>query len=149
MVVGNLGHDSGTGVSFSRDPATGEKALYGEFLRNAQGEDVVAGIRTPEPIARMQEQMPEAYDQLVETVNRLEEHYKDVQDIEFTVERGTLYLLQTRAGKRTAAAGLEIARGPVGEGVIDEDEALRRIAPRQLDQLLHPRLDPAAEYQVL
>ncbi len=149
MVFGNLGDDSGTGVCFSRDPATGEKVLYGEFLRNAQGEDVVSGIRTPEPIARMQEEMPEAYDQLVETVNRLEEHYKDVQDIEFTVERGTLYLLQTRSGKRTAAAAVKIVRDLVAEGVIDEDEAVRRIDPRQLDQLLHPRLDPKASYEVL
>jgi pyruvate,orthophosphate dikinase len=149
MVFGNLGDDSGTGVCFSRDPATGEHTLYGEFLRNAQGEDVVAGIRTPEPIARMQDEMPEAYDQLVETVNRLEEHYKDVQDIEFTVERGTLYLLQTRSGKRTAAAAVKIVRDLVAEGVIDEDEGIRRIDPRQLDQLLHPRLDPDATYDVL
>ena len=106
MVFGNLGDSSGTGVCFSRDPSTGERVLYGEFLRNAQGEDVVAGIRTPEPIARMAEQLPEAYDQLVETVERLEQHYRDMQDVEFTVERGTLYLLQTRTGKRTAAAAM-------------------------------------------
>ena len=105
MVFGNRGDSSGTGVCFSRDPSTGERVLYGEFLRNAQGEDVVAGIRTPEPIARMPEQLPEAYDELVDTVERLERHHGDVQDIEFTVEHGALYLLQTRAGKRTAAGG--------------------------------------------
>ena len=119
MVFGNLGDSSGTGVCFSRDPSTGERVLYGEFLRNAQGEDVVAGIRTPEPISRMAEQLPEAYRQLVDTVERLERHYGDMQDVEFTVERGALYLLQTRAGKRTAAAAMRVARELESEGVID------------------------------
>ena len=141
MVFGNMGSDSGTGVCFSRDPATGEAQLYGEFLIDAQGEDVVAGIRTPEPIAQMAELMPAAYAQLVETVERLERHYRDVQDIEFTVERGKLYLLQTRSAKRTARAAMRIACEFVDEGLIDIDEAVRRIDPAQLDQLLHPRLD--------
>jgi pyruvate,orthophosphate dikinase len=149
MVFGNLGDSSGTGVCFSRDPSTGERVLYGEFLRNAQGEDVVAGIRTPEPIARMAEQLPQAYDQLVETVERLEQHYGDMQDVEFTVERGALYLLQTRSGKRTAAAAIRIARELEGEGVIDRDEAVRRVDPNQLDALLHPRIDPGTEYETL
>jgi pyruvate,orthophosphate dikinase len=149
MVFGNMGDDSGTGVCFSRDPATGEHRLYGEFLLNAQGEDVVAGIRTPEPIERMRDVLPGAFDQLVETVERLEQHFRDVQDIEFTVERGTLYMLQTRTGKRTAAAAVRIARELVAEGVIDEDEAVRRVDPAQLDQLLHPRLDRSHEVEVL
>jgi pyruvate, orthophosphate dikinase len=148
MVFGNLGDSSCTGVCFSRDPSTGERALYGEFLRNAQGEDVVAGIRTPEPIARMAEQFPAAYDQLVDTVERLERHYGDMQDVEFTVERGTLYLLQTRSGKRTAAAAIRVARELEREGVIDRDEAVRRVDPNQLDALLHPRIDPGTEYVV-
>jgi pyruvate,orthophosphate dikinase len=149
MVFGNMGDDSGTGVCFSRNPSTGEAVLYGEFLANAQGEDVVAGIRTPEPIERMREVLPAAYEQLVDTVHRLEQHYRDVQDIEFTVERGSLYLLQTRAGKRTAAAAVRIVRDLVAEDVIDRDEAVRRIDPMQLDQLLHPRFDPDAQYEVL
>ena len=122
--------------------------LYGEFLRNAQGEDVVAGIRTPEPISRMAEQLPEAYRQLVDTVERLERHYGDMQDVEFTVERGALYLLQTRAGKRTAAAAIRVARELESEGVIDRDEAVRRVDPNQLDALLHPRIDPGSSYEV-
>jgi pyruvate,orthophosphate dikinase len=149
MVFGNLGDSSGTGVCFSRDPSTGERILYGEFLRNAQGEDVVAGIRTPEPIARMAEQLPQAYEELVATVERLEQHYGDMQDIEFTVERGSLYLLQTRSGKRTAAAAIRIARELESEGVIDRDEAVMRVDPNQLDALLHPRIDPAASYEPL
>ena len=141
MVFGNRGESSGTGVCFSRDPSTGEHVLYGEFLQNAQGEDVVAGIRTPEPIARMQELLPEAYGELVATVERLEKHHREVQDIEFTVEQGTLYMLQTRTAKRTAQAALRIVRDFVAEGVITPDEAVLRIDPGQLEHLLHPRLD--------
>jgi pyruvate,orthophosphate dikinase len=148
MVFGNRGEASGTGVCFTRDPATGEKRLYGEFLPNAQGEDVVAGIRTPEPIERMRDRMPEAYEQLVDTLDRLEAHYRDLQDIEFTVEEGRLYLLQTRTGKRTAAAALRAAVEMVGEGLISREEAVARIDPDQLDQLLHPRIDPDATYEV-
>ncbi len=145
MVFGNRGESSGTGVCFSRDPATGEHVLYGEFLQNAQGEDVVAGIRTPEPIARMQELLPDAYEELVATVERLERHHREVQDIEFTVEQGRLYMLQTRTAKRTAQAALRIVREFVAEGVITPDEAVLRIDPSQLDQLLHPRLDTSVE----
>jgi pyruvate,orthophosphate dikinase len=148
MVFGNRGDRSGTGVCFTRDPATGERRLFGEFLANAQGEDVVAGIRTPEPIERMREAMPEAFEQLVDTLERLEAHYRDVQDIEFTVEEGTLYLLQTRTAKRTAAAALRIAAEMVDEGVITREEAVARIDPGQLDQLLHPMIDPEAEVEV-
>jgi pyruvate,orthophosphate dikinase len=148
MVFGNRGEHSGTGVCFTRDPSTGERRLYGEFLANAQGEDVVAGIRTPEPIERMRERLPEAYDELVDTLERLEQHYRDVQDIEFTVEEGKLYLLQTRTGKRTAAAALRVAVEMVDEGLISREEAIARIDPAQLDQLLHPRLDPGATYEV-
>jgi pyruvate,orthophosphate dikinase len=148
MVFGNRGERSGTGVCFTRDPATGERRLYGEFLANAQGEDVVAGIRTPEPIERMRERLPEAYDELVDTLERLEQHYRDMQDIEFTVEEGTLYLLQTRTGKRTAAAALRIAVEMVDEALISREEAIARIDPAQLDQLLHPRLNPEARYEV-
>ena len=148
MVFGNRGESSGTGVCFTRDPATGEKRLFGEFLSNAQGEDVVAGIRTPEPIARMHERMPAAFDQLVETLDRLEAHYRDLQDIEFTVEEGTLYLLQTRTGKRTAAAALRAAAEMVDEGLVSREEAVARIDPGQLDQLLHPMIDPEAQVEV-
>jgi pyruvate,orthophosphate dikinase len=144
MVFGNRGESSGTGVCFTRNPATGEKRLFGEFLSNAQGEDVVAGIRTPEPIERMSERMPEAFGQLVETLDRLEAHYRDLQDVEFTVEEGTLYLLQTRTGKRTAAAALRAAAEMVEEALISREEAVARIDPDQLDQLLHPMLDPGA-----
>jgi pyruvate,orthophosphate dikinase len=146
MVFGNKGDDCGTGVAFTRDPATGEQGMWGEFLANAQGEDVVAGIRTPEPIVRMHERLPEAYEQLAETMRRLEEHYREMQDIEFTVEDGRLYLLQTRAGKRTAQAALRIAVDMVEEGAISREEAVARIDPAQLDQLLHPMIDPAADY---
>ncbi|GIU95113.1 MAG: pyruvate, phosphate dikinase [Gaiellaceae bacterium] len=149
MVFGNRGERSGTGVCFTRNPATGEKALFGEFLLNAQGEDVVAGIRTPEPISRMRELLPEAYEELVETLDRLEAHYRDMQDIEFTVEEGKLYLLQTRTGKRTATAALRIAVEMVEEELISREEAVARIDPGQLDQLLHPRIDPDAEYEVV
>jgi pyruvate, orthophosphate dikinase len=147
MVFGNKGDDSGTGVAFTRDPATGEQGIWGEFLTNAQGEDVVAGIRTPQPIAAMKKALPEAYDQLVETMHRLEEHYREMQDIEFTVEEGRLYLLQTRSGKRTAQAALRIAVEMVEEGLISKDEAVARIDPGQLDQLLHPMIDPQTDYE--
>jgi pyruvate,orthophosphate dikinase len=148
MVFGNRGERSGTGVCFTRNPATGERELYGEFLLNAQGEDVVAGIRTPEPIERMREWMPDAYAQLVDTLGRLEAHYRDLQDIEFTVEEGTLYLLQTRTGKRTATAALRAAAEMVEEGLISREEAVVRIDPGQLDQLLHPMIDPNATIEV-
>ena len=148
MVFGNTGSESGTGVAFTRDPSTGEQGLWGEFLTNAQGEDVVAGIRTPQPLAEMRELLPEAFDQLVETMRRLEDHYRDMQDIEFTVEEGSLYLLQTRSGKRTAQAALKIAVDMVDEGGISREEAVARIDPKQLDQLLHPMIDPEAEYRV-
>jgi pyruvate,orthophosphate dikinase len=148
MVFGNRGESSGTGVCFTRDPATGERKLYGEFLANAQGEDVVAGIRTPEPIEAMKERMPAAFDELVDTLDRLENHYRDLQDIEFTVEEGTLYLLQTRTGKRTAAAALRVAAEMVDEGLISREEAVARIDPGQLDQLLHPMIDPKAHVDV-
>ena len=149
MVFGNKGDGSGTGVCFTRDPSTGESRLYGEFLQNAQGEDVVAGIRTPEPIERMNELLPEAYAQLLETIRRLEEHYRDVQDIEFTVEEGNLFLLQTRTAKRTAAATLRAAVEMVEEGLISKEEAVARIDPAQLDQLLHPMIDTAADFEVV
>jgi pyruvate, orthophosphate dikinase len=148
MVFGNKGDDSGTGVAFTRDPSTGEQGVWGEFLTNAQGEDVVAGIRTPQPIAEMKDRLPEAFEELLGTMRRLEEHYRDMQDIEFTVEEGRLYLLQTRSGKRTAAAALKIAVEMVEEGVISREEAVARIDPRQLDQLLHPTIDPQADYEV-
>jgi pyruvate,orthophosphate dikinase len=148
MVFGNRGERSSTGVCFTRDPATGEKRLYGEFLLNAQGEDVVAGIRTPEPIDRMREIMPGAYDELAEMLDRLEAHYRDLQDIEFTIEEGKLYLLQTRTGKRTAAAALRAAVEMVDEGLISREEAVARIEAAQLDQLLHPRIDPKATIDV-
>lgn len=142
MVYGNRGDTSATGVCFTRDPSTGEKSLYGEFLVNAQGEDVVAGIRTPRPLSEMHDVLPEAFDQLVDVMQRMERHYKDMQDMEFTVEDGKLYLLQTRNGKRTASAALRIASDLVDEGVIDQHEALLRIEPQHLDQLLHPAIDP-------
>jgi pyruvate, orthophosphate dikinase len=148
MVFGNKGDTSGTGVAFTRDPSTGEQGLYGEFLPNAQGEDVVAGTRTPEPIAHMRERLPEAFEQLLETMRRLEEHYRDMQDIEFTVEDNELYLLQTRSAKRTAAAAVKAAVDMVDEGLITREEAVARIDPQQLDQLLHPMLDPTAEWEV-
>ncbi|HWP02701.1 MAG TPA: pyruvate, phosphate dikinase, partial [Gemmatimonadaceae bacterium] len=141
MVFGNMGEDSCTGVAFTRDPATGERRLYGEFLINAQGEDVVAGIRTPYPIAEMARRFPDAYRQLLDVRDLLERHYRDMQDIEFTVERGRLYLLQTRTGKRTAAAAIRIAYEMVEEGLIDQGEALRRVDAAQVDQLLHPVID--------
>jgi pyruvate, orthophosphate dikinase len=148
MVFGNKGDGSGTGVAFTRDPSTGEQGLYGEFLANAQGEDVVAGTRTPEPIEHMREKLPSAFEQLLETMRRLEQHYRDMQDIEFTVEDGELYLLQTRSAKRTAAAAVKAAVDMVDEGLIEREDAVVRIDPQQLDQLLHPMLDPTAEWEV-
>ena len=149
MVFGNKGDDSGTGVAFTRDPATGEPGMWGEFLTNAQGEDVVAGIRTPQPIVEMKASLPNAYEQLVDTMRRLEEHYREMQDIEFTVEEGRLYLLQTRSGKRTAHSALRIAVEMVDEGLISKEEAVARIDPGQLDQLLHPMIDPKADYEAV
>jgi pyruvate,orthophosphate dikinase len=148
MVFGNKGGDCATGVCFTRDPSTGESGLYGEFLVNAQGEDVVAGIRTPEPLERMREVLPTAYEELLATMTRLEQHYRDMQDIEFTVEEGRLFLLQTRSAKRTAAAALKAAVTMSEEGLISREEAVARIDPGQLDQLLHPMLDPTATYDV-
>ena len=144
MAFGNSGMRSGTGVAFTRNPATGEKKLMGEYLINAQGEDVVAGIRTPSPISKLHEEMPEVYDQFVEIANRLEAYYKDMQDMEFTIEDGKLFMLQTRNGKRTAQAALQIACDLVDEGVIDERTAVLRVEPKQLDTLLHPQFDAAA-----
>ena len=148
MVFGNKGDRSGTGVAFTRDPSTGDAGLYGEFLADAQGEDVVAGIRTPEPLERMRDRLPAAFEQLLETMQRLEEHFRDMQDIEFTIEDERLYLLQTRSAKRTAAAALRVAVEMVEEGLISREEAVARIDPSQLDQLLHPMIDPTAEVSV-
>ena len=144
MAFGNMGDDCGTGVAFTRNPATGEKKLMGEFLTNAQGEDVVAGVRTPMPIQEMEQKFPEAYAQFVDVCKTLEDHYRDMQDMEFTVEHGKLYMLQTRNGKRTAPAALKIACDLVDEGMITEDKAVAMIDPRNLDTLLHPQFDPAA-----
>lgn len=141
MVYGNMGDNSGTGVAFTRNPSTGEKHLFGEYLINAQGEDVVAGIRTPQSIDRLKKDIPEIYDQFVEITNILEKHYKDMQDVEFTIEKGRLFMLQTRNGKRTAKAAIKIAVDQVNEGLISKEEALLRIEPRQLEQLLHPSFD--------
>jgi len=144
MVFGNMGNDCGTGVAFTRNPSTGEKKLYGEFLMNAQGEDVVAGIRTPCPIDELKSTQPEVYEQFAETAEKLEKHYRDMQDMEFTIERGRLFMLQTRNGKRTAAAALQIAVDLVSEGMITKKEALMKIDPRSLDALLHPTFEPKA-----
>ena len=144
MVFGNLNDKSGTGVAFTRDPATGEKALFGEYLINAQGEDVVAGIRTPSKISKLQEDMPQVYEQFVDIATRLENHYRDMQDMEFTIENGKLYMLQTRNGKRTATAALKIACDLVDEGMISREEAVMRVEPKQLDALLHPQFDADA-----
>ncbi len=160
MVFGNMGEDCATGVAFTRNPSTGEKVRYGEYLVNAQGEDVVAGIRTPQPLSKamagpgaagssMEERLPRSFAELVEVFDRLERHYRDMQDIEFTVQKGRLYVLQTRTGKRTAAAALKIAVDMAREGLITREEALLRIDPAQLDQLLHPTLDPKAERRVI
>ena len=144
MAFGNMGDTSGTGVAFTRDPATGEKHLMGAFLMNAQGEDVVAGVRTPQPIAQLKEVMPEVYEQFVAICAKLESHYRDMQDMEFTIEDKHLYMLQTRNGKRTAQAALKIACDLVDEGMISEQEAVLMIDPRNLDTLLHPQFDAAA-----
>jgi pyruvate, orthophosphate dikinase len=149
MVFGNMGDDSGTGVAFTRDPSTGERKLYGEYLTNAQGEDVVAGIRTPKPIAAMAKDLPKAYRQFEQIARKLEKHYRDVQDMEFTIERGKLYMLQTRSGKRTAEAAVEIAVDMVRERLITKREAVLRVEPGQVDQLLHRRIDPKAKVHVL
>lgn len=144
MVYGNRGDDCGTGVAFTRNPATGENKLYGEYLINAQGEDVVAGIRTPQPISGLKEVMPEIYNQFDQIAKTLEAHYKDMQDMEFTIESGKLFMLQTRNGKRTAAAALKVAVDLVSEGMLTKEEALMKVEPKQLDQLLHPNFDPVA-----
>jgi len=149
MVFGNMGNDSGTGVGFTRNPATGEKKIYGEYLVNAQGEDVVAGIRTPRPLSQLREDMPQVYRELLDITQRLEKHYRDVQDFEFTVEKGKLYLLQTRTGKRTAQAAVKIACDMAKERLITREDALMRVEPEQLDQLLHRRIDPEAKVNVL
>lgn len=143
MVFGNMGGASGTGVAFTRDPSTGEKCLFGEFLMNAQGEDVVAGIRTPEPIEKLREIIPDAYRNLTRIAGELERHYGDMQDIEFTIQEGKLYILQTRTGKRTPAAAVKLAVDMQREGLIDKKEAVLRVDPHQVDQLLHPILDPS------
>ena len=145
MVFGNMGWDSGTGVAFTRNPSTGEKKLWGEYLLNAQGEDVVAGIRTPSPIEKMAEELPEAYKQFVEITKKLEKHYREMQDVEFTIERGHLWMLQTRNGKRTAKAAVKIAVDMTEEGLISKEEAVLRVTPEQVDTLLHPQFDPEAK----
>ncbi|HVA89904.1 MAG TPA: PEP/pyruvate-binding domain-containing protein, partial [Chloroflexota bacterium] len=144
MVFGNMGDGSGTGVAFTRNPITGARELYGDFLSNAQGEDVVAGIRDTQPLSALRDLMPEVYSQFQEFATRLEKHYRDAQDLEFTIERGTLYMLQTRAAKRTGEAAVRIALDLVEERLITREEALMRVAPRQLEQLMHPRIDPGA-----
>jgi pyruvate,orthophosphate dikinase len=149
MVFGNKGDRSATGVCFTRNPSTGEAGLYGEYLVNAQGEDVVSGVRTPQPIEEMQQRLPEAFEQLVATMAQLEQHYRDMQDIEFTVEEDRLYLLQTRSAKRTAAAALKAAVDMTAEGLISREDAIVRIDSGQLDQLLHPMIDPKAEVEVV
>ncbi|MDY6827425.1 MAG: pyruvate, phosphate dikinase [Bacillota bacterium] len=149
MVFGNLGNDSGTGVAFTRNPSTGEPRIYGEYLLNAQGEDVVAGIRTPRDLSQLDQDMPAVYKQFLETCQKLEKHYLDMQDIEFTIERGKLYMLQTRTGKRTAAAAVRVAVDMVREGLIDRPKALQRIEPDQLDHLLHWRIDPDVKKNVI
>ncbi len=149
MVFGNKGDDSGTGVAFTRNPSSGERAPYGDFLKNAQGEDVVAGIRITEPLADMANEFPEPHQRLLEVMNQLEQHYRDMCDIEFTIEQGRLFMLQTRVGKRTAAAALRMASEMVDEGLIDKREAVLRVQPAQLDQLLHPQFDPKATFTAL
>src|SRR5437868_2014401 len=143
MVFGNMGNDSGTGVAFTRNPSTGEKKLFGEYLLNAEGEDVVAGIRTPSPISRLEQDLPDIYRQFQEIAQRLEQHYHDMQDLEFTVEKGRLYMLQTRSAKRTAQAAVKVAVDMVEEGLISEQEAVKRVDPFQVYQLLLPRFDEA------
>ncbi|MCL6624938.1 MAG: pyruvate, phosphate dikinase, partial [Fimbriimonadales bacterium] len=143
MVFGNMGDDSGTGVAFTRDPATGERGLYGELLMNAQGEDVVAGIRTPMPLSQLEQILPEIYQQFREIAESLERHYRDMMDIEFTIERGKLYVLQCRVGKRTGPAAVRIAVEMAEEGLITKETAILRVLPEHFDQLLHPRIDEA------
>ena len=147
MVFGNMGDDSGTGVAFTRDPNTGARELFGEYLRNAQGEDVVAGIRTPEKIADLQNSQPEVYAQFIAIAKQLETHYRDMQDLEFTVERGKLYMLQTRSGKRSAEAAVKIALDFVHDGLVTKEEAICRVEPRQLEALFFSRIDPNAHYE--
>ena len=149
MVFGNMGEDSATGVAFTRDPSTGEQGLYGEFLLNAQGEDVVAGTRTPRPLEEMEEAMPQAFEELLKTMQKLEQEYRDMQDVEFTVERDGLFMLQTRSAKRTGVAALKVAYDMAEEGLISREEAVSRIEPDQLNQVLHPYIDPEAEFEVL
>src|SRR5436305_2492679 len=149
MVFGNMGDDSGTGVAFTRDPNTGEKLLYGDYLANAQGEDVVAGIRTPQPISSLKKQLPDVYKEFETNAERLEKHYRDVQDLEFTIEKRKLWMLQTRSAKRTAQAAVKIAVDMVAEALITQDEAVQRVEPTQVDQLLHPRIDPKAKPKVI
>ena len=144
MVFGNMGDTSGTGVAFTRNPSTGAKGIYGEYLINAQGEDVVAGIRTPQPITKLEEDLPDCFKQFMEIANKLENHYRDMQDMEFTIEDGKLFFLQTRNGKRTAPAAIQIACDLVDEGMITPEEAVLRIEAKSLDQLLHPTFDDAA-----
>src|SRR5205085_5180702 len=149
MVFGNMGERSGTGVAFTRNPSTGERELYGEYLLNAQGEDVVAGIRTPNPISQLNNELPEVYEQFKQITSLLEKHYRDMQDVEFTIERGRLWMLQTRTGKRTGAASVRVAVEMVHEGLIDKATAVRRVTPDQLDQLLHPAVDPNTDARVV
>ncbi len=149
MVFGNMGEDSATGVAFTRDPSTGERKRYGEYLPNAQGEDVVAGVRTPKPIEELKKEMPKVYRELENVFKKLEAHYRDMQDVEFTIERGRLWILQTRTGKRTALAAVKIAVDMVREGLIPKEEAVMRVTPEQIDQLLHPMIDPKAKYTPL
>ena len=149
MVFGNMGEDSGTGVAFTRDPSTGEPGLYGEYLLNAQGEDVVSGMRTPEPISRLAQQMPEAYAELERVARTLERHFRDIQDLEFTIERGRLYMLQTRRGQRSGMAAVRVAVDMVAEELISEEEALARVPPNDLNQLFHPTVDPKARLDLL
>jgi pyruvate,orthophosphate dikinase len=149
MVFGNMGADSGTGVAFTRNPSTGEKKLYGEYLLNAQGEDVVAGLRTPNAISQLRDELPAVYEQFEQITGLLEKHYRDMQDVEFTIERGRLWMLQTRTGKRTGAASVKVAVEMVREGVIDKATAVRRVTPEQLDQLLHPTVDPNTDAKVV
>src|SRR5438445_7541856 len=149
MVFGNKGFDSGTGVAFTRDPATGKRGVYGDFLSNAQGEDVVAGIRTPEPLSALKKINKKAYEQLDTIMSQLEKHYRDMCDIEFTIEQGVLWMLQTRVGKRTPPAAVKLAVDMVEERLISRTEALGRVSPEQLDQLLHPQFDPGAKADVI
>ncbi len=149
MVYGNMGEDSGTGVAFTRDPATGGNELYGEYLMNAQGEDVVAGIRTPRHVRELKKDLPDIYENLVQVCETLEKHYRDVQDLEFTIEKGIFYILQTRTGKRTIQAAVKIAVDLAEEGLITQEEAILRVNPSDLDRLLHPTIDPEAKVEVL